>query len=116
MVVNNNNDIQVKMEDGWMISIRFTPWSDNVDVWIANKTRDNTYIYHFDKTGTMVEKKLKEGELEIEPSMRFNRRVWEGIQRAMQGIEETPEKQSVDAELKATKYHLEDLRKLTKLK
>jgi hypothetical protein len=32
----------------------------------------------------------------------------------IEGVEVTPDKQAVDAELKATKYHLEDMRKVAK--
>jgi hypothetical protein len=114
MIVKNNSDIQIETPEGWLISVKFTPWSDVVEVWIANKRREvgKIDIYHFDDKGQMIASDFKEGASGPAPTMIINRRIWEGIQRAFQGIKETPEKQSVDAELKATKNHLEDMRKI----
>lgn len=110
--INDIGDVQVKTDAGWMISVRFKPWSDVVQVWIANRHDLKTDIYHFNENGQMVASELREGANDPEPTMVINQLIWRGIKQAFQGIEETPDKVAVDSELKATKYHLEDLRKL----
>ena len=112
-IKENISDIRVTTEYGWMVSVRFQPWSDRVEVWIANRREGRgTDIYHFDERGNMIASELKEGVADPGPTMIINRFIWEGIKKSIQGIEELPDKKEVDAELKATKYHLEDLRKL----
>lgn len=44
--------------------------------------------------------------------MILNVYIWEGIKKSMQNIESTPGQSAVQAELKATKVHLEDMRSL----
>ena len=114
--INNINDTQVKTDGGWIVSVRHQPYSDLVEVWIAQQDARGTSVIHFDKNGSMVATLLKEGAVDPEPTMKVNGWIWNGIRQAINGVEITPDKQAVDAELKATKYHLEDVRKLLKLK
>lgn len=115
MQINNIRDIQVKTDDGWYISVSSKPYNDMVDVWFACQEGGNTKICHFNKTGTGILTKLIEGELNPEPTMRINRFMWDGFRKAILGIEETPKEIETTSELKATRYHLEDMRKLLKL-
>jgi len=116
MIINNIKDTQVKTDDGWLISVRCRPYNDQVEVWFAYQRSVTTEICYFNETGIMMMRKLDEGDLDPPPTMRINRNIWDGLRQAINGVEETPQKQSVDAELKATKYHLEDMRKIAKVK
>ena len=115
MNINNIKDAQVRTDGGWIVSVKHQPYSDLVEVWIANQDSRGISVCHFNKTGTMVMTLLKEGEPETEPTMKINGWIWDGIRQAINGVEPMPSKQAVDAELTATKYHLEDVRKLLKL-
>lgn len=115
MITKNINDTQVKTEDGWIISVRNRPYGDFVEVWIARQDHNGIGVCHFEKNGRMEISKLKEG-LEPEATMKINSFIWDGIRQAINGVEETPQKQALDAELKATKYHLEDMREIVKVK
>jgi hypothetical protein len=114
--VNNIKDTQVKTDNGWIVSVRHQPYSDLVEVWIANQDSRGNSVCHFNKQGQMVMTLLKEGSTDPEPTMKINGWIWDGIRQAINGVEVMPDKQAVDSELKATKYHLEDIRKLLKLK
>ena len=116
MLINNIKDTQVKTDGGWIVSVRHQPYSDLVEVWIAQQDARGTSIIHFDDNGRMVITLLKEGAINPEPTMKVNGWIWDGIRQAINGVEPMPSKQAVDAELSATKYHLEDVRKLLKLK
>lgn len=105
------NNTQVETKDGWLISTRYTPYSDMVQVWIAKRNGADIDVYHFNNNGEMKAEKLKEG-VEPEPAMKLLSWIWDGFRQSINGVEEIPEKQALDAELTATKYHLEDMRKL----
>ena len=57
---------------------------------------------------------IKRGELDPHPTLRVNRDVWQALKMALIDKQER-EKSTVESELIATKYHLEDMRKLLKL-
>lgn len=116
MIIKDIKDIQVKTDDGWYISVRSKPYNDQIEIWFAYQKGGLSEVCYFNETGTMVLKKLNEGELDPPPTMQISRNIWDGLRQAINGIEETPQKQSVDAELKATKYHLEDMRIIAKVK
>ena len=112
--INDISDVRAET-DGWIVSVKHVPWVDTVEVWFAHRG-NKIEICYFDDRGRMLFKELKEGAIDPPPTMRINRSIWEGIVKSINGFQEIPEKQSVDAELKATKYHLEDMRSLMKLK
>lgn len=114
-LIKNINDTQIKTDQGWIISVRNKPYCDVVEVWLAKQEMDRIDVCHFNNKGKMIMSKFVEGK-EPEPTMCVNGRIWEGIRQAINGVAETPDKKAVDAELIATKYHLEDMRKLMKLK
>lgn len=106
----NINNIQSKVGD-WVVSIQYTPWSDGVNIWFAHKMLGKQYICRFTKDGQMEMSEFAEG-ITPEPTMKISGEIWEGIRQAISGVEETPQKQAVDSELKATRFHLEDMRKI----
>lgn len=116
MIVKSNEPIRVETDDGWVVSLNPSPWSDNMELWIAQVKQGKFYSGNVDKDGYLELKEVKEG-LELQnPTLRINRRIWEGLAQALRGITPQVDKKEVDAELKATKYHLEDMRKLMKIK
>lgn len=115
MIVTNIQDVTVE-SGGWLISVHHKPWVDGVDLYIGQRMKHGTGLlaFYFDKDGRMKGEEVKEGEIDRKPTMTMPNYVWDGFKKAMSGIEQTPERQAVELELKATKYHLEDLRKLVK--
>ena len=114
MNIKNIEDTMVETKDGWLVSVRNKPYGDFVEVYFAHKSLNGIDIAHFNDRGQIVMSELKDGE-EPEPTMKISNLLWGGMRQAINGIEETPDKKAVDAELIATKYHLEDMRNLLKL-
>lgn len=116
MIAHPIQDVTVEVKDGWLISVHHKPWTDGVDVYIAQimKNKPGIMAYYFDKDGHMNGEEVKEFDPDRKPTMTMPRWVWDGFAQAISGVKETPDKQAVDSELKATKYHLEDVRKLVK--
>ncbi len=101
-------DIKVVVNQGW---------GDFKTVYLVKRELSKTYNGTPDKYGNIKWKEIKEGlATEIPPLFKVNGWLWQDIVDAM--TKETPprEKQRIDGELVSTKYHLEDLRKLLKLK
>lgn len=111
MKVNKIDSVQVKTEDGWYVSVEYEGWGDGVKVWIANKNTGKINICRFTKDGYIEQEEIGEG-ISPAPTMIISRYMWEGLRKAINGVEETPDKKALDAELTATKFHLEDMRKL----
>lgn len=116
MIISENKPIRVSTDDGWEIVLQSPGWSDTKELWIGqvNKRTGEFYNATVGKDGYLVMTKGKEGQ-EYIPTIRVKSRVWEGIARALQGIIPNEEEKESTSELKATKYHLEDMRKLLKL-
>ena len=90
------------------VVVRDHPGSWNVNVYLLNYGRDR-YI------GRIVENilewvEIKDGD-EPEPTFVINADVWKSIEHHFTADHER-DKHMVEAELNATKYHLEDMRKL----
>lgn len=111
MRVRNINDTQVTTDDGWVVSVKIRPYGDEVQVWLAKADRSGVSMCYFDGEGRMSLKEIKEMD-SPEPTMKINGYIWDGIKQAINGVEETPDKKALDAELTSTKYHLEDMRSL----
>lgn len=86
-------------------------WS--VKVWLILKDGRLPTVAHIVK-GEILLEELKEGAVEVEPTFNINLDAWRTLKAAMVDTK-VREKNEVEAELGATKYHLEDLRKLLKL-
>ena len=85
-----------------------------VKVWLVLRDGVRRSVAHIVK-GQLIMTEIKEGEAEVEPTLNINLDAWRTLKNAM--VEKkVREKNEVEAELEATKYHLEDLRKLLKIK
>lgn len=112
MNTKNIEPIRVQTEDGWVVVLQHSPWSDAYELWIG-KVDNNGKFYSssVQSDGYLELKETKEGEVH-NPTLRINGRAWDGLAEALRGVTPQVDKKEVDAELKATKYHLEDMRKL----
>jgi hypothetical protein len=85
-----------------------------VKVYLVLKDGPRPQVAHI-KDGFLEMTEIKEGEMEVKPTFDINMDAWRTLKGAMTD-KKVREKNEVEAELGATKYHLEDLRKLLKLK
>lgn len=90
---------------------------DRVDIFILQKNGSEVKIGSFDKSGYLEFKnKIIEGEMNSNPTFSIPKSYLQIIIDKFTGeVPSTKEAQN-EAELKATKYHLEDMRKLLKIK
>lgn len=93
------------------VKVQARPWYRSVALFIYRSTLGGDEVGKID-SGCIVFKKIKDKSNEIEPAMIVPEEIWQMIVDA--AAETTPpiKKEAVDAELKATLYHLEDMRKL----
>ena len=96
----NNLNIEVVVQENFA--------SYEAKIWVLDRT--NKQMVGFLKNGYIDFKEYEPG-VEVEPTMVMNRDIWKAIKNYM--IDgNVREKNEVEAELGATKYHLEDMRKL----
>lgn len=113
--VSKLEPIEVRTSDGYFVKLWHKPMADAVELFIGHTSPQGTEIAHIDKNGLLKWDKVKEGGFEICPTIQMNRLIWDCISRALQGVAQPPEQSHIEGELQATKYHMEDLRKLLKL-
>jgi hypothetical protein len=109
--INNYEPVEVRTSDGWIVISRPVPWADEQELWIGKLTNGKIYQGKVGEHGNLVLEEISEGT-ETTPALRINRMAWMGLVQALKGVMPDLDKKEVDAELKATKYHLEDMRKL----
>ncbi len=99
-------------EGNWKVFTERLGWSDETRVWIGQRNGPNFANATIGKDGRLIMTAVKEGEQLPEPLMILPTPVWQMIVDAI--AEKTPpsKKEALDAELTATKYHLEDMRQL----
>lgn len=95
-------------KDNWQVISQKEIGSFQVKVWLVYKGFKPSVAYWRDGTFELVE--IKEGVLS-EPTFVMNLNMWEALQASMTENHER-QKSTVEAELSAVKYHLEDMRKL----
>lgn len=111
--INNYEPIEVRTNDGWVIVVRPVPWNDYQEIWIGQNINGKMYQFSVDKNGDLESKVVENGQ-EATPILRIPRNVWWSLAEAIRGVLPEPEPQK--NELTATKYHLEDMRKLVFMK
>ena len=102
------------MNDRFKIQVHKFPGYDRVDVYIYSRGNNGTVNYSIREDGGIEAKEVPEAVeyKEIKPFMSIPGIMWEDLVLAL--TEQLPDisKREIDAELKATKYHLEDMRRL----
>ena len=94
----------------WKIKVEDRPWNLEVAVWLVKKGY-NPSLAHI-KNGRLELTELKEGlATDPEPTFVFPLEVWTAI-KDMLIDKKVRDKNEVESELIATKYHLEDMRLL----
>jgi len=93
------------------IEVQERYWNWSVAVYLINRGGEGVFMGKIVK-GRLTWEKIKEGgEYPDEPTLLFNRDVWEVMKQSLTKNHER-DKHTVEAELGATKYHLEDMRRL----
>jgi hypothetical protein len=110
--VNKFEPVEVKTIDGWFVKLIPEPWSNMVSLYIGQSTPNKNFICNIDEYGELIEHEVKSGKVDIKPTMKISRLIWDSLSMALQGVAQPPEKSHIEGELQATKYHLEDMRKL----
>jgi hypothetical protein len=93
--------------ENWKIKIEEEIYSNLVKVWIYRFSDGKGEIWRADNTTET----LTEGQAEVEPSFKMPSMLFGSLKEQMKNKEK-----EFTSELIATKYHLEDLRRLLKLK
>ncbi len=94
------------------VRLHRNPMSDCTEIYIFSEVNGKRIAY---KPVALEEQEIKEGTV-IEPTLKISGEYdREFIEAFRDGINEVYGEQAQTSELKATKYHLEDLRKLLKL-
>lgn len=115
--IRSQEPIRVETKDGWIVVLQNTPWADTYELWIGRVTTNGKFeTASVGKDGYLVMTETIEGATKGKPTLCIPGRAWDGLADALRGVVPQTDKRELDAELKATKYHLEDMRKLAKLK
>jgi hypothetical protein len=96
------------------LSIQSQPWTDEVIIWMITNNPSNNKHYNIHiENGRSKETEVTEGQDmgELIPFLRMSIHSYNMFASLFAKVENEP-KETVRAELVATKYHLEDLRKL----
>jgi len=99
-------------KDNLVIQIEQEAFADRVKIWIIDKGRG----YGRPHIGHVVDGEFEftefEEEEELGPTFNFPTQFWNMLALAIGEYEPPIEKDVAEADLKATKYHLEDMRRL----
>jgi len=99
----------IGIKNDWEVIVNENIGMWNVSVWLVNKSYKPSIAHIKGSSIEMTE--IKEGEADPEPTLVLNRDIWKALKASMTENHER-DKHVVESELSATKYHLEDLRKL----
>jgi hypothetical protein len=116
MIVNKLEPVEVRTTDGYFVKLWHKPMADAVQLFIGHSSPQGTEIAHVSKDGLLQWDKIKVGDFDVKATIEMNSLLWDCISKALQGVAQPPEQSHIEGELQASKYHLEDLRKLLKLK
>lgn len=94
--------------DQWEVIVQDNIGGWNARIWLINKGYKPSIGYI--KEGVLELQEIIGGK-EMEPSLILNQDLWRALKKTMTENYER-DKSTVEAELGATKYHLEDMRKL----
>lgn len=106
----------VKAEYGDIeIYVNNEPWTGNVEIYILVKQGYRLMLATYEK-GEIVLTEKKEGAYVAKPFIKIPKDIYYALAMVFKDVLPPIEKHAIDGELKATKFHLEDLRKLLKIK
>jgi hypothetical protein len=103
----------INTKDNWKVFAQDEPWRMSKAIYLIHDG-NRKEIASIEK-GNLVMTEVKEGAVNPEPTFRLPWEVWEAIKEVLIDTK-VREKGEVEAELKATLYHLEDMRLLAGVK
>lgn len=83
-----------------------------VKVWLYREMGNFIEVAHFSNKGELTTEEVNPGAVEVSPTMILPAMGWDRMIESFKNQETTYHEKEVDAELKATKIHLEDMRDL----
>lgn len=98
-----SNEWKIKVEDSFS-------WAF-VKIWFYKEVNGKFYVAKVYADSSLIEVE-SDPSTEIQPTMIIPRMLWDGLIESFKKEKTTYHEKEVDAELKATKYHLEDMRNL----
>jgi len=113
MAIEIKDEPRIDVDDGqWKVFTERLGWSDMTRVWVGVRDRRGFSNATVGKDGRLVMTLTKEGEAAAQPLLVLPTPVWQMIVDAIAQKTPPSKKEAVDAELTATKFHLEDMRHL----
>lgn len=94
---------KIKVEDSFSFAF--------VKIWFYQENNGKFYVAKVYADSTLITEEA-DPSTEIQPTMIIPRMVWDTLVESFKKEKTTYHEKEVDAELKATKYHLEDMRNL----
>jgi len=94
------------------IEVNRKPGYDLWEVYLGRYDGKDLYVYNADKGGNLIATRVDEGKDNVKPLLKVPSMLWRQLVLAISKDLPNIQKDVVDSELKATKYHLEDMRKL----
>lgn len=83
-----------------------------VKVWLYRETGSVIEVAHFGNSGEITTEEIEPGKADVAPTMILPAMGWDSLIESFKNEQVTYHEKEIDAELKATKYHLEDMRNL----
>lgn len=96
----------------WIVNIVRRPWGMDAELWVARKIDDKTLVLNVSESGTLTETIVKEGEQPQKPFAIMPLELLQVFVDALTDKIPPTKKEVVEGILEATKFHLEDMRKL----
>jgi len=110
MATNNFNE-SYKEENNWKVIVQRRGWSDTIAVYVLQRNGNKALLASVEKDGNLKFTEIKEGE-EEKPTLMLPTFAWQLLVDAITETTPPTKKEAIGAELVATKYHLEDMRKI----
>lgn len=99
-------------DEEWKVYIDKQPWNMRLKVWLVQRVNSKVFNATIGKYGQIVMTEHKEGAVDPDCLMEVPELVWQKIVDAIADKVPPTKKEAIDAELLATKFHLEDMRRL----
>jgi len=94
----------------WQVYSQMEALDGMVRIYIIHGRETKRFIASFEKDGSITINEIQEGATPIKPTMMIPMALWYAISDLFGEVISPKIKEVIDAELKATKYHLEDMR------
>jgi len=110
-MAQSNFSESYKEDGGWKVFVQRRGWSDIIAVYITERVGSVVSLASINKDGVLVFSVVKDGD-EEKPTFMLPSFAWQLLVDAITDTTPPTKKQAVEAELNATRVHLEDMRSL----